>query len=168
MANNDKSISQLTERTTLTGEEMIPFAEAGKNGKFKSSLLQGADSVMIRKYIPQEYLPYVTTVSSDDMVYLPYLTLTPRVRLVNDSLYNNYGELQYNATTGSVQLNGNECLIDLGANSDKSVITLESDVVNVPGKLNVNGLTLEHDAQNDTLKITNPTKGTSIVLKLEP
>lgn len=41
MAENDKSISQLAERTELTGNEMIPFAEGGQNGSVKSSLLKG-------------------------------------------------------------------------------------------------------------------------------
>lgn len=41
MAENDKSISQLEERAALTGNEMVPFAESGKNGKVKSSLLKG-------------------------------------------------------------------------------------------------------------------------------
>ena len=38
---NDKPISQFEERTVLSGNEMIPFAESGKNGKIKSSLLKG-------------------------------------------------------------------------------------------------------------------------------
>lgn len=42
MAENDKPISRLEERTVLTGNEMIPFAESGNNGKIKSSLLQGS------------------------------------------------------------------------------------------------------------------------------
>ncbi len=33
----DKKISELTERTTLTGAEEVPFAEDGANGKFKMS-----------------------------------------------------------------------------------------------------------------------------------
>ena len=37
MAN--KKISQLTERTKLTGNEMLPFQEGNYNGKIRSSLL---------------------------------------------------------------------------------------------------------------------------------
>lgn len=43
MAGKDLSISQMTERTVLTGNEMIPFADAGENGKIRSSLLKGQE-----------------------------------------------------------------------------------------------------------------------------
>lgn len=39
MAN--QKISQMPERTVLTGNEMIPFADGGANGRIKSSLLEG-------------------------------------------------------------------------------------------------------------------------------
>lgn len=41
MAIIDKKISELPLRETLTGNEEIPFAENGENGKVKSSLLKG-------------------------------------------------------------------------------------------------------------------------------
>lgn len=41
MAIEGMKISEATERSILTGNEMIPFADAGKSGKIKSSLLKG-------------------------------------------------------------------------------------------------------------------------------
>lgn len=64
-----KKISELTERTELTGNEMIPFAEGGANGKVKLDTLKAAvqpdlsgkqvQLVTSMEDIPEEIMPII-------------------------------------------------------------------------------------------------------------
>ena len=59
---NDKKISQLQERTELTGNEMIPFAEGGKNGNMRSGLFVSKDSMS------DQLSPYAKKTEVDDVL----------------------------------------------------------------------------------------------------